>query len=492
MWRRKIVVRGGSVVAAVLVVAACGAESSPPSTTGATTTTVAAADDRVTLTASTITWETYRYEQTRFGSILSGSYDGQTRTQRTFDTWVLENEYLTVTLLPDFGGRILSIIYKPTGHEQLYQNPVGVPYQIGTNVFFYNWLMVYGGIFPTFPQPEHGKAWFAPWEFEVVEESTDSITVAMSFVDDESYPLVPPQYDGEATGLELTYVVTLTSGRAAVDVEVVIDNPTDEAVSFEYWTNATLAPGSQPGDTRATAAAEIIAPVDLIEIPSFWAGIAAEEEPAGPEDVYRFGRLRRFENWSDLGIAYAFPDMGGGTYWGVIDQTTTEGFFRIADNSVTPGLKIWTWGYPQTVDVDPDAGPNEARPYIELWAGLTREFFEKTEIEPGEVIRFAETYAPTVGLGDVTHAAPDLAADVRVQGGMVVADLFGFRPGSAVATLLTVDGTPIFEGAVTFDPAAPASISAALPDPAVGVLRLELTDTAGTVVLDATVELGDP
>ena len=85
---------------------------------------------------------------------MPGSYDGATKVQRTLETWVLENGFLKVTLLPEYGGRIISIIYKPIGHEALYRNPVGVPYQIRTGVFYYDWLMVYGGIFPTFPEPE--------------------------------------------------------------------------------------------------------------------------------------------------------------------------------------------------------------------------------------------------------------------------------------------------------------------------------------------------
>ena len=73
-----------------------------------------------------------------------------TKVEQTYKSWVLENEYLRVSLVPEMGGRILSIYYKPTGHEELYQNPVGVPYQIDTGIFYYDWLMVYGGIFPTF------------------------------------------------------------------------------------------------------------------------------------------------------------------------------------------------------------------------------------------------------------------------------------------------------------------------------------------------------
>ena len=47
-----------------------------------------------------------------------------------------------------------------------------------------------------------------------------------------------------------------------------------------------------------------------------------------------------------MGIAYAAPDMQGGNFWGVINHDNQEGIIRIADNKVTPGLKMWTWGYP--------------------------------------------------------------------------------------------------------------------------------------------------
>ena len=62
------------------------------------------------------------------------------------------DRYLKVTLVPEFGGRIISIIYKPTGHEELYRTEVGVPYGRRAAVL-YDWLMVYGGIFPTFRMP---------------------------------------------------------------------------------------------------------------------------------------------------------------------------------------------------------------------------------------------------------------------------------------------------------------------------------------------------
>ena len=104
---------------------------------------------------------------------VDGSLDPNTIVDRTFKTYVLENRYLKVTLLPEFGGRILSIIYKPTGHEQLYRTEVGVPYGMKAGDFYYDWMMVYGGIFPTFPDAEHGKTWLKPWDFKVVKQTAE-------------------------------------------------------------------------------------------------------------------------------------------------------------------------------------------------------------------------------------------------------------------------------------------------------------------------------
>jgi len=450
-----------------------------------------ASDDIVTLSESTITWETYQYDLTEFDTILAGSYDGKTKVKTEFDTWVLENNYLRVTLLPDFGGRILSMIYKPTGHEELYQNPVGVPYQIDTNVFYHNWLMVYGGIFPTFPEPEHGKAWFYEWNFEIIQETDQEIIVAMSYLDESKNVFAPPQYNVGITGLKVTYYVRLLAGRAAVDTLAVIHNPTDETVAYEYWTNTTLAPGSDPDDPKTTSGAEIIVPVDMIKIPNYWRGIAAQEKPSGLIDVYEFRNLRLFENWSDMGIAYAFPDMQAQNFWGVINHDNQEGIFRIADNQLTPGMKIWTWGYPQTELVDPHVSSLEARPYIELWAGVTREFWQRAKIAPNDQLEIPETYTPSVGLDNVTHANENFLVNIVPTGTeSVVVEIFGLYPDQSVEVTLLLDGEILESGFLVLDPVNGNRFFSDLPDvPSEKSLELWIEDPDGTVLFSGTASI---
>src|SRR5215217_3476245 len=218
--------------------------------------TAAPVSDGVTLSESTISWSTLKYATSAENGFVGGSLDRKTIVDRTFKTRVLENRYLKVVLLPEFGGRILSIIYKPTGHEQLYRTEVGVPFGVAGNIFYYDWLMVYGGIFPTFPDAEHGKAWLKPWDFRVVKESAFEVTVSMSLKDDFEYPAAPAQFLKGSTGIEATYYVTLKADRAALDARVVLKNPHDKAIDYEYWTCTTLAPGSDPNNPRTTGGAE--------------------------------------------------------------------------------------------------------------------------------------------------------------------------------------------------------------------------------------------
>src|SRR6476661_4875406 len=178
--------------------------------------TAALASDNVTLTESTISWSTVKYATDAENGFVGGSLDKKTIVDRAFRTHVLENRYLKVTLVPEFGGRILSIIYKPTGREQLYRTDVGVPYGIKGGTFYYDWLMVYGGIFPTLPDAEHGKTWLKPWDFKVVKESAGEVTVSMSLKDNFEYSAAPKKFRA-STGIEATYLVTLKADRAALD-----------------------------------------------------------------------------------------------------------------------------------------------------------------------------------------------------------------------------------------------------------------------------------
>src|ERR1700688_807804 len=418
--------------------------------------------DGVSLSEATVTWSTVKYATDPENGLVSGSLDKNTIVERTFRIYVLENRYLKVTLLPEFGGRILSIIYKPTGHEQLYRTEVGVPYGIKVGTFYYDWMMVYGGIFPTFPDAEHGKTWLKPWDFKVVKESASEVTVSMSLKDDFEYSAAPRKFRG-STGIEATYYVTLKADRAALDARVVLKNPQARAIDYEYWTCTTLAPGSDPKDPKTTGGAEIIAPIQAYSTPHWSANLANGDERLGPGQN-RFGKLRYFRNWPTMGIAYAAPDMQGGNFWGVINHDNEEGIIRIADNTVTPGLKMWTWGFPSfTNETDARKDPSEARPYIELWAGVSDQFFHSAEFPALGEVSIPETYSPTVGMGNVTHANENILINLSADGASVNLQFFSIEPSTPLNVTLKRGDAVLFDDAVKADPKTGNRISAPIP-----------------------------
>jgi hypothetical protein len=419
--------------------------------------------DRVTLTESTIAWSTVKYATSAANGFVNGSLDKKIIVDRTFKTYVIENRYLKVTLVPEFGGRILSMIYKPTGHEQLYRTEVGVPYGINAGNFYYDWLMVYGGIFPTFPDAEHGKAWLKPWDFKVVKESAFEVTVSMSLRDDFEYSAAPGRFLKGSTGIEATYYVTLKADRAALDARVVLKNPQARTIDYEYWTCTTLAPGSDPKNPKTTGGAEIIAPIEAYTTPRWSANLSDGDESLGP-DRSRFEKLRYFRNWPTMGIAYAAPDMQGGNFWGVINHDNEEGIIRIADNTVTRGLKVWTWGFPSfTNETDARKDPNEARPYVELWAGVSDQFFHRTKLPAGGEVSIPETYSPTVGMSNVTAANENILINLSAAASSVNLQFFSIEPAMPLRVTLTHGDTILLTDAVTADPKNGNRIVATIP-----------------------------
>jgi hypothetical protein len=441
--------------------------------------------DRVSLSESTTTWSTVKYATDAENGFVSGSLDKKTIVDRTFRTHVLENRYLKVTLLPEFGGRILSIIYKPTGHEQLYRTEVGVPYGIKAGNFYYDWLMVYGGIFPTFPDAEHGRTWLKPWDFKVVKESDAEVTVSMSLKDNFEYSAAPGKFRG-STGIEATYYVTLKADRAALDARVVLKNPHDKAIQYEYWTCTTLAPGSDPNNPRTTGGAEIIAPIEAYSTPRWSANLSDGDKSLGLGKS-RFEKLRYFRNWPTMGIAYAAPDMQGGNFWGVINHDNEEGIIRIADNTVTPGLKMWTWGFPSfTNETDARKDPNEAQPYIELWAGVSDQFFHSASFPARGEVSIPETYSPTVGMSNVTHANENILINLAAEGASVNLQFFSIEPAAPLRVTLKRGDVVLFEDDVKADPNHGNRISAAIPaDGSGGPVQLTIATADGRQLIAA-------
>ncbi|WP_460053656.1 DUF5107 domain-containing protein [Spirochaeta dissipatitropha] len=396
-----------------------------------------------------------------------------------FDVIVLENSYTAITLLPEYGGRMLSYYYKPTGTEQLYQNPVGTPFAFGDGTFFYDWLKVYGGVFPTFPEAEHGKSWIEPWEYEILQDGTEDAAVRMWFTDDApNPPRTPASFTYGTTGMTVVVTYRLRQGSAVAEMEVELINNRDVSIEYEYWTCLTLAPGSEPQNTRTTEAAKMIMPLELVEIdyaPRRW---------MGTERIQPFENFSEMTDWRDMGILYAYPYMQENWY-AVLNRDNNQAIIRIGDNTATPGLKFWTWGHNQGSSINPFASSfSAARPYIELWSGVSRKFFESARLDAHETMSWTEYYYPTVGLADISYANENAAVLLVQNEETENTDLkiytFLSRPQENYSIHVLKDGETLMSEQHVSQPDSPQSIL--LPELPSSEYRLELRKS-GEVLL---------
>ncbi len=443
--------------------AAGGAQGSTTGTTGGGN------GDRVTRTASTFTFRHFPIEA-NVEHVWSGPESpAETPLSTSYDTVVLENGYLRVTLLPDYGGRILSIVHKPTGHELLYQNPLGTPYLMYDEIFYYDYLVIMGGIFPSFPEPEHGKYWNQPYSLEVVSESDDAITVRMSRQDDLDLAAgVPAAYDTGRTDVRVDLDVTLRAGSSRVELATTLTNTRASAIpAFEYWTVTTLAPGSPPGDTSISLNARIIADMDRVHLlESSWEWFGAAETRVADE-VFTWDNLSYFTNWEDQGTAFANPSYSA-NYAGTINYDNDVGILRVSDNVETPGLKLWTFGK-QSLDIDIDDSDEWLRPTIEMWYGITPEFWNRATLAANEVRQWSDAYVPTLGLQEITAAseygALHLSASETGTDTMLTLSATATLtlPDQSVHAILRLDGNVIAEEDVVVAAAAATTVSASVP-----------------------------
>ena len=97
---------------------------------------------------------------------------------KAFKAVVLENRYLSLMFLPDLGGRLYRCIWKATGQNLLYANPVVKPSFWGPLSRDENWWLAMGGMEWALPVQEHGYEWGQPWSYRL-EKRADAVSILL-------------------------------------------------------------------------------------------------------------------------------------------------------------------------------------------------------------------------------------------------------------------------------------------------------------------------
>ena len=151
-------------------------------------------------------------EQTNLGDQL---------TNETYDMVYLENEYLKVTILPAFGGRLFSAIDKTNGHELFHRNSTVKPDLIGS---LGAWVS--GGIEWCFPH-HHRTSTFLPVDYTMVKNEDGSATVWIGETERDQ-------------GLRGVIGITLHPGRSYIETVYRLSNGKNVTKNFLFWANVAV------------------------------------------------------------------------------------------------------------------------------------------------------------------------------------------------------------------------------------------------------------
>jgi uncharacterized repeat protein (TIGR01451 family) len=333
---------------------------------------------------------------------------------QNYELLVLENDYLRVTLLPELGGRIYQMVFKPTNHNELYQNPVIKPTHWGPPE--QGWWLAAGGIEWCLPVEEHGYEWGEPWDYQTVS-STAGITVTLR--------------DTTASDrLRAAVTVHLPTHRGVLMITPRIENPTDQDIAYKYWTNAMLAPGEA---NAAGPDLHFVFNAEQMTVHS--TGNSELPEPGLPMDwpVHNGRDYSRLGNW-DRWIGFFERPYATTGFAGVYDTGAAEGIVRIFPPEIARGSKGFGFGWSDPIPSD--TWTDDGSSYVELHGGIAPTFWDTAIISAGQPLEWTEQWYPLHEIGQPGAATAEAALGIRERDGSFIIGVHSTAPRAAGASVL--------------------------------------------------------
>ncbi|MFI2733594.1 DUF5107 domain-containing protein [Streptomyces sp. NPDC018711] len=284
-------------------------------------------------------------------------YDRE-RTARELPTVVLENEHLTATFLPGYGGRLWSLVHRPTARELLHRNPVLQPANLALRDAWLaggvEWNLGTTGHWPLTCEPLHAVRVSAP----------DGTPVLRMFAFER------------LRGLVLRMDAWLPAGSPVLLVHVGVHNPAEEETPVYWWSN--IAVPERP-DVR------VLAPADHAFHCDYVSDLKRVEFPVvGAEDRSYPGRAAR--------AADHFLDVPAGERrWIAALDASGTGLVQTSTDRLR-GRKLFCWGTSTGGRHWQEwlSGPDSS--YLEIQAGLARTQLEHLPMPGGATWSWVEAY----------------------------------------------------------------------------------------------------
>lgn len=318
------------------------------------------------------------------------------KIDKEYTVVVLENEYLKIEILPEIGGRIYSALDKTTGYDFFYKQHVIKPALIGV---LGSWIS--GGV--EFNWPFHHRAsGFMPCDYKLETLSDGSAVCHLS----EHDPI--DRMKGMVS-------IILRPNEKRFETRMRLYNRTDTAKSFLWWENAAVPVHEKyqiffPQDVRYVnfhyLKSRITYPVAGDGI---FNGIPMDE----PRDI-------SYHKNTVPATSY-FASASDYDFFGGYDHAKQCGVVHIGDHHLSPGKKMFTWGYCQLAKSWENALTDTDGQYAELMAGSYSDNQPNFAwLEPYETKEFSQYWYPISKIGTPTFANLDIAFKIDRENGKLL------------------------------------------------------------------------
>ena len=389
--------------------------------------------------------------------------DSEHRADKKWTVIRLENRFIRLAIIPALGGRIFEAYDKVTGYDFLYRQHVIKPALIGA---YGSWIS--GGIEFNWPF-HHRPSTVMPVDYTVEKNEDGSVTVWLS----EHAP------NDRTKG---TVGVVLRPDTSYFETRVRITNRTPVKHNFLWWENAAV---------KVHPKYRLVFPPDVKWVHHhndaghttfpIAEGQYGSETISEPKDISWHGSSRVATSYFAAPSKYDF--------FGGFDYERSCGILHIADHHISPGKKMFTWGYGKNADAWESKLTDDDGAYAELMAGsYTDDQPDFTWLYPYETKSFSQFWYPTQGIGYTTYATLDAAVALLREESELRLNVTAVREGMTL-TVSDGEGRALLMKNVSATPSKAVIIPFEYPE---GVrLTVALTADDGSELLNYTEETPD-
>lgn len=287
--------------------------------------------------------------------------DGYSRHKqlRSFDALVLENETLRAIFLPQLGGRLVSLVHKPTGRELLARNPVFQPANLALRNAWFS-----GGIEWNTTLRGHYYLTCSPL-FAAQVRGTRGEPVLRIYEWDR-VRCFPWQIDFH-----------LPPGSPVLFAHIRIVNPHGQEIPMYWWTNIAV---PERSDVR------VLIPADTGLTHSYERGeltIARLPHYEGRDMTYTTRSQRAYDLFARI--------PSGQRRWITALDGQGQGLFEVSTDLLR-GRKIFAWGMSQGGRRWQEFLAQPGVAYLEIQAGLAQTQMESLPMPPSTAWAWTEAF----------------------------------------------------------------------------------------------------